>query len=113
MAVLYFEVVNPHDSFGEQMILNMREREVYLPTFAEIGFAENYARQLSTGGLTPCVQIAWKTYNAWPGRKDIEQLEWLDEFEQFQLIMEHYAVIFGYKGVAAELNIFAAVQQQE
>lgn len=42
--MLFFEMVNPHDPFGDMMVFNMSQREVYMPTFAEIGYLENYRR---------------------------------------------------------------------
>ena len=47
VSFLFFEMVNPHDAFGEQMLINMASREIYMPTFAEIGYLDNYRRQLN------------------------------------------------------------------
>eukprot|EP00703_Trepomonas_sp_PC1_P001469 JAP95137.1 Leucine carboxyl methyltransferase [Trepomonas sp. PC1] len=93
-----FEMVNPHDPFGDQMVFNMSQREIFMPTFAEIGFIESYRRQLRKFTDKTVVKKAWGVYNSFEGRKEMEKLEFLDEYEQFQMIMEHYAVIVGCKG---------------
>ena len=101
-AFLAFEPVGPHDAFGEQMLLSLRARGLFMPTFAEIGFVPSYRRLLRTGGATRGVcELSWGIYEKWPGRAEADALEWLDEFEQFRLIMDHYAVIFGVKGDVA------------
>lgn len=43
-VLLLFEMLNPHDAFGDVMIYNMSQRDVFMPTFAEIGYTQNYRR---------------------------------------------------------------------
>lgn len=63
-----------------------------MPTFAEIGYLPNYQRQFEAIGCKFEGTNAWTAYNKCD-RKEMEKLEMLDEFEQFQLIMEHYGVM--------------------
>lgn len=84
------------------MLLSLRYRGLFMPTFAEIGFVPSYRRLLRSGGATRGVcEQSWKVYEKWPGKAESDALEWLDEFEQFRLIMDHYAVIFGVKGAVS------------
>ncbi|CAL6006978.1 Leucine_carboxyl methyltransferase [Hexamita inflata] len=113
LTLLFFEMINPHDAFGDTMIYNMSLRNVFMPTFAEIGYLENYQRQMKNIGCQTFKQNAWTCYNKWPGRSEIEKLEWLDEYEQFQLIMEHYGVMAGSNksGINVLTTIFEGIGQ--
>lgn len=101
-AFFGFEMVNPHDDFGQMMVYNMSLREVFMPTFAEIGFVPQYKRNFELHGWEQvhCVTALEAYRSALPEeRARIERLEWLDEFEQFNLIMGHYAFLMAGKGV--------------
>lgn len=81
------------------MLLSLRSRGLFMPTFAEIGFVPSYRRLLRSGGANRGIcEQSWGIYEKWPGKAESDAREWLDEFEQFRLIMDHYAVIFGVKG---------------
>lgn len=101
-GIVCFEMVNPSDSFGEMMQINMAERQVVMPSFAEIGFTAQYRKIFQLYGYENAyAKEALDVYRSfWPSRrKEIEQLELMDEFEQWNLIMGHYACIMGWNGL--------------
>ncbi|KWX13288.1 Leucine carboxyl methyltransferase [Giardia duodenalis assemblage B] len=101
-GIVCFEMVNPSDSFGEMMQINMAERQVVMPSFVELGFTAQYRKIFQLNGYEDSyAREAGDVYRSfWPARRrEIEQLELFDEFEQWNLIMGHYACIMGWSGV--------------
>ena len=96
-AVALYEQVNPADPFGLQMMLNLAMRGCpllgILPTLdahaarlRDAGWARAEARSMADlyrGGVDPV------------DRRRIERLEMFDEFEEWNLIQEHYCVALG------------------
>lgn len=109
-----FEMVNPSDSFGEMMQLNMAERQVTMPSFVEIGFTAQYRKLFQLNGYADSyAKEAGDVYRTfWPARRrEIEQLELFDEFEQWDLIMGHYACIMGWCGVESLEGMLSSIGQ--
>jgi len=104
-AFFGFEMVSPHDDFGQMMVYNMSLREVFMPTFAEIGFVSQYRQNFLLHGWDQarCITALDAYRSVLPEeRARIEKLEWLDEFEQFNLIMSHYAFLMAGKNVSVD-----------
>ncbi|KAH0572641.1 Leucine carboxyl methyltransferase [Spironucleus salmonicida] len=102
-AYISFEMINPDDKFGDTMIFNMSRRETFMPTFAEVGYTGSYrARFLENECESIFCKEAWEVYKKWNGRNEMEKIEMLDEFEQFEIIMKHYGCICCGKGIDIE-----------
>lgn len=116
-ALVAFEMVNPHDPFGEMMTYNMSLRGTFMPTFAEIGYCSQFCKlfELSGYGSMYCREALHAYRDFWPAeRARVEALELFDEFEQWNLIMGHYAALAaGCGAVDAEALVRAAMAGPE
>lgn len=108
-GLVAFEMVNPTDTFGDMMIYNMSLREVYMPTFAEIGFVAQFQSLFAMNGYQgSIVREALSVYNEFlpSERKEMEAVEGLDELEPWNQIMNHYACIAAWRGTVHLDTIF-------
>ncbi|EFO62980.1 Leucine carboxyl methyltransferase [Giardia lamblia P15] len=113
-GLVCFEMVNPSDSFGEMMQINMAERQIVMPSFVELGFTAQYRKLFQLNGYEASyAKEAGDVYRSfWPiRRREIEQLELFDEFEQWNLIMGHYACIMGWSGIENLEEMLASIGQ--
>mmetsp|Transcript_1079 Transcript_1079/g.1751 ORF Transcript_1079/g.1751 Transcript_1079/m.1751 type:complete len:374 (-) Transcript_1079:17-1138(-) len=110
---LNLEQVQPNDAFGKVMIRNLEARECALlgidayPTtkaqqarFVNLGFAKSYCYTLL------------EEYERWTDKEQKvkqQKMEFMDEFEEWQLIMTHYCIVYAAKfdGSAASSAAFA------
>mmetsp|Transcript_9283 Transcript_9283/g.9285 ORF Transcript_9283/g.9285 Transcript_9283/m.9285 type:complete len:304 (-) Transcript_9283:31-942(-) len=100
-AFLNYDMIQPHDPFGRTMIQNLRARHVELkgivsyPTVASHldRFRRFYERVDGYNML-----MIYNRHTDRHERERVEKLEWMDEFEEWNMLMEHYCMIIGCKG---------------
>ncbi|CAG9466985.1 unnamed protein product [Pedinophyceae sp. YPF-701] len=96
-----YEQVNPHDSFGKQMLLNLEARGCPLrgifgtPTLA--AHEERFLRGGWTKARATDMRAAYVGCTDPADRLRAERLEIFDELEEWSLIQEHYCITVAYK----------------
>jgi tRNA wybutosine-synthesizing protein 4 len=92
-----YEQVNPDDSFGRMMLVNLQARGVALP-----GLAAYPTLTSQEARFTGC---GWSRARAWDMNTvcarhlppcevaRANRIEWLDEVEEWQLLMAHYSIV--------------------
>ena len=100
-AFLVFDIIQPNDAFGRTMMENLHARGVHLHGIYDYSTLEaNRERYLE---YFPRVQVLTmlEVYNQALDSKEksrIEHIEWLDEFEEWNLLMSHYIMAIACKG---------------
>lgn len=116
-AFVTYEQILPHDAFGEQMMTNLKRRGCELKGIAAHPDIPSQEKRFLSRGWDRVQAVDMRTvyYNvvSKTDRLRAEKLEIFDEFEEFFLIMQHYAMTLALKGdaVAKEdvLNLSSAV----
>ena len=93
---LTYEQINPNDPFGEQMMSNLRRRGCELKGIQAHPDLPSQEKRFLSRGWKLVKTLDMKTfYYEILSKKDrarAEKLEIFDEFEEFFLIMQHYAL---------------------
>ena len=105
LALVLYEPIRPFDAFGNTMVSNLGSRGIHLQTLKRYSSLESQRQRLRLAGFTAGqgardVHQLWES-NEWvcPAEKDrVEQLEWLDEVEEWKLLASHYCVAWGWRG---------------
>jgi [phosphatase 2A protein]-leucine-carboxy methyltransferase len=108
LGIVLYEPVGPDDAFGQMMTENLAARGITMPTvqryktladqrerLAELGFR---AEGGGGGNAAENVERVWETWVGEEERERVDSLEGLDEVEEWQMLVRHYAVVWGWKG---------------
>jgi [phosphatase 2A protein]-leucine-carboxy methyltransferase len=108
VGIVLYEPIGPDDPFGQMMTENLAARGITMPTvqnyktlahqkerLADLGFREDEG-----GGGNDAVSIehVWETWVTDEERERLDDLEGLDEIEEWQMLARHYTVAWGWKG---------------
>ncbi|KAK3234944.1 hypothetical protein CYMTET_54823 [Cymbomonas tetramitiformis] len=98
-AIVIYEMINAHDAFGEQMIINLEMRGCPLLGLAGTPDLEAQRSRLTSAGWKRSEGCDMRTiYENCLDPVDvrrISRLELFDEFEEWNLIMAHYCIAYG------------------
>jgi hypothetical protein len=101
IVFLGYDLVGPEDSFGKEMIINLADRDIKLLGFEEVPDIYAQEERLLKCGFTEAEAVDMLTYynKLMPQdeRKRIEHLEFVDEFEEWNLIQSHSCFVYGSK----------------
>ncbi|PVU95680.1 hypothetical protein BB559_001254 [Furculomyces boomerangus] len=109
-SVLFFsyEQINPFDRFGQQMIENLRNRNIELYGLTSLPTLEHQKNRFlgdRKWQYADSVDL-WTFYNTilpQDEMKRIRKLEFLDENEELNLLLEHYCFTHAYKSKNMEI----------
>jgi len=106
-AFVAFDMINPEDSFGRMMLQNLASSGLRLPGMEGCPTVEAHrARMLQQGftevNVAPMLQV-YDEFFSNEERARVSKIEWLDEVEEWNLIMNHYCFAVGVKGDAISL----------
>ncbi len=98
LIFLEYDLVGANDNFGKEMVLNLLERNIRLAGYEDVpDIPTQTERLLQTGFTNAEVCDMLEYYNSHIDKKEklrIEQLEFVDEFEEWNLLQKH--ACFGY-----------------
>jgi len=110
LAIVIYEPIRPHDSFGKTMVSNLMTRGIQLQTLQKYAGLEEQRERLRTHGFdgdsygsangaeASDVGFIWRKWIALEEKERVEGLEWMDEVEEFNLLAKHYCICWGWRG---------------
>lgn len=101
-AFLYYDLIHPNDEFGKVMIRNLKQyRNMVLPGYEDCPDEAAQNKRMLEGGFTEatCIDML-KYFNEIIPKEEkdvVNQLELLDELEEWNMLQKHYCIGFGIK----------------
>ena len=104
--MVVYEQINPHDAFGRQMCLNLESRGCGLRGLYSTPTLEAHERRMVEGGWERAEsrsmdELYKGTWLDVGDKRRAEAIEMFDEFEEWHMIQEHYAITIGVKGASS------------
>ncbi|OAQ97970.1 hypothetical protein LLEC1_00531 [Akanthomyces lecanii] len=101
-ATIIYEPVHLDDAFGNTMVSNLAARNVHMPGMDRYRNAKDQIQRLHDAGFgaADCksVEAIWESWIDASEKQRVDQLEGLDEVEEWKLLAGHYVVAWGVKG---------------
>ncbi|KAI6086193.1 leucine carboxyl methyltransferase [Hypoxylon rubiginosum] len=102
LAIVIYEPIYPNDSFGQQMVSNLAARRICMPTLEAYLNPVSQEERLRKAGFTftrsVTIRDVWQKWVADEERERVNSLEGLDEVEEWNLLADHYVVVWALKG---------------
>ncbi|KAI1334019.1 S-adenosyl-L-methionine-dependent methyltransferase [Xylariaceae sp. FL0016] len=102
LSIVIYEPTNPHDAFGKQMVSNLAARQIRMPTLEEYTDIEKQRSRMTTAGFEKAesmtIEKIWEQWISPDEKERVDQLEGLDEIEEWNLLADHYVVAWGWRG---------------
>lgn len=102
IAVAIYEPVNPDDPFGRMMVTNLASRRIHMPTLDTYRTPQDQEKRLREAGFETVrqmtIQEIWKSWVPKGEKERLDELEGLDEVEEWELLAGHYIVVWGCRG---------------
>lgn len=119
LGVAVYEPIRPHDAFGRTMVANLTARGIHLQTLEANATLEMQRRRLQRfgwgdpssddeerGGQRTTkasgvgaidLDYMWSTWVNEKEKDRVTELEWMDEVEEWMLLMRHYCIAWGWR----------------
>lgn len=99
-ACLAYEMIRPDDAFGRQMRSNLESRGLRIPGIDGCADTQAHEARFAACGWTGCQAVDmlhWYERVLPHGeRQRVERLEWLDELEEWRLLLSHYCFVLAH-----------------
>ncbi|TQV98715.1 hypothetical protein V2A60_007577 [Cordyceps javanica] len=106
VATIIYEPVHLDDAFGNTMVSNLAARNIHMPGMDRYRNVRDQIQRLHDAGFgtAECksVESIWEAWIAASEKERVDQLEGLDEVEEWKLLAGHYVVAWGTKGQGLE-----------
>lgn len=93
--------INPSSRFGQTMMQNLNQRQCNLLSYLSYPSIQSYCDRYKLYGMTCTYGYTmydmYYTYITSDERKRIESIEFMDEYEEWEIMMSHYAIVIGIK----------------
>lgn len=109
VGVIVYEPIRPHDAFGRTMVSNLTARGIHLQTLnahdsltaqrermRKHGFGSTVGSG-AQGAEAADVDFVWQAWIDGKEKERVENLEWMDEVEEWKLLARHYCVAWGWR----------------
>jgi [phosphatase 2A protein]-leucine-carboxy methyltransferase len=122
LGIVIYEPIRPHDAFGRTMVANLTARGIHLQTLEanatlemqkqrlkRFGFGapkredrdhgEDGVRANTDEGGVGAIDLdyMWSSWVDYKEKDRVTELEWMDEVEEWVLLMKHYCVAWGWR----------------
>ena len=97
LALLMYDAIQPNDRFGQMMIQNLGERGIELKGIHDLPTLQAHADRCKSLGFTNVrAQTMSTLHNTVPIeiRTHLNKVEMIDDWDEWEIIMGHYAVVF-------------------
>ncbi len=102
VAIIIYEPVHLDDAFGKTMVSNLAARNIHMPGMDRYRNSTDQIQRLHDAGFgaAECksVESIWTLWIDASEKERVDQLEGLDEVEEWKLLAGHYVVAWGGKG---------------
>ncbi|KAI1103984.1 leucine carboxyl methyltransferase [Jackrogersella minutella] len=102
LAIIIYEPIHPNDSFGRQMVSNLAVRRIRMPTLDAYPDASKQHSRLKDAGFnlvkSSTIGDMWRKWITEDEKYRVDDLEGLDEVEEWDLLADHYIVTWGWRG---------------
>jgi len=109
-AFVIYEQIHPDDAFGQQMLRNLESRGCPLLGLHDTPTLDSKEKRFTELGWQRAVAMDMDAIYHQQidpvDRRRIEHLEIFDEFEEWNIMQEHYCVAYGIKDTSGILNDF-------
>lgn len=110
LGIVLYEPIGINDPFGEMMVANLAARDIRMPSLSSFRTLQDQKSRLSDLGFegllaeagqeAETIEDIWASWVSSAEKQRVDDLEGLDEVEEWQMLARHYAVVWGWKGVA-------------
>lgn len=122
LGIVIYEPIRPHDAFGRTMVANLTARGIHLQTLEANATLEMQKQRLKRfgfgapkredrdhsengviadtdeGGVGAIdLDYMWSSWVSDKEKDRVTELEWMDEVEEWVLLMKHYCVAWGWR----------------
>jgi [phosphatase 2A protein]-leucine-carboxy methyltransferase len=122
LGILLYEPIGVDDSFGQMMVSNLAARNITMPTVRVFKSLADQKQRMSallykTANEGECheaqtVERIWEQWVSPEEKERVDNLEGLDEVEEWQMLARHYAVVWGWRGSTGWENWKALKENQ-
>jgi [phosphatase 2A protein]-leucine-carboxy methyltransferase len=107
LGIILYEPIGANDSFGQMMVENLAARGIVMPTIQRYKTLEDQKERLAEfgfrgsgggGNIAETIEDIWETWIDEQERERVNNLEGLDEVEEWQMLARHYCVAWGWRG---------------
>jgi [phosphatase 2A protein]-leucine-carboxy methyltransferase len=107
LSLVLYEPIRPADPFGRQMVANLAARRIRMPTLTAYPDVAEQRARLTEAGLADGVRALtvrdiWASWVAADEKERVDQLEGLDEVEEWDLLASHYVIAWAWRGQGFE-----------
>lgn len=106
LSLVIYEPIHPHDPFGKQMVSNLAARHIRMPTLEVYPDTSQQEARLRNAGFDSAHSLSmegiWDHWVPSEEKERVDNLEGLDEVEEWNLLAGHYSVSWGWRGINLE-----------
>lgn len=108
IGVIVYEPIRPHDAFGRTMVSNLTARGIHLQTLNAHDSLTAQKERMKKHGFGSTIKggehgaeaadidFIWQAWIDGTEKERVENLEWMDEMEEWKLLARHYCVAWGW-----------------
>lgn len=101
VMLVTYDVIEPHDRFGAMMAENLRHRGITLDGVEGAPTLASHVMRCHKVGLRTARAVTMKTLYLGVPRSEqvrLNRLEMIDDWDEWNLVHEHYAFVIGWRG---------------
>ncbi|PVV03967.1 hypothetical protein BB560_001542 [Smittium megazygosporum] len=115
LVFICYEQINPHDRFGKMMVANLKDQGIHLKGLDEIALLQDQENRFSvSAGFNYSKALdLWSFYQSCISEQEkakISKLEFLDEFEELKILLQHYCFTLAYKCSSEYSHLFQKIE---